>query len=136
MNYIELTKEYNTFMVNSGIRKFCQEKCVPHCCNHPTCTFKTCDKSLGCISFICYLLRERIFSTKYDDEWVRMHNIILKKIYIINREKKLEGNSLLRHYSPGMDALEYNDEDFAFLFKLNKEQFKISQDIRPITFIF
>ncbi len=136
MNYIELTNEYNKFMNNSGIRKFCQEKCIPHCCNHPTCTFKTCNQSLGCISFICYLLIPKIFSDKDGETWTSMHRKILEKIRPINESQNFTDNSLLRHYSPGMDAIEFNDEDFELLFKLNKENFKISEYIKPITFIF
>ena len=133
MNYIELTNEYNKFMDSSGIRQFCTDKCIPHCCSHPTCTFKTCKKSLGCISFICYILIDWIFSKEEQKEWTKMHNKVLDKILWFNKDFPF--NSSFRHYSPGMDAFEFDDKDFQFLFKLNKQNFKIRKDIKPITFI-
>ena len=43
---------WNHFMVDSGIRKNCQENCKGNCCGEVTCGNK-CESSLSCVSYIC-----------------------------------------------------------------------------------
>ena len=84
LNFDEALFLWDDFMENSGIRKYCQEKCKGECCTYVPWCGKNCKESLPCVSYICSSLliniSEKLYRAyeKFTDEIIRAYNHDLK----------------------------------------------------------
>ena len=84
MNYDEALKVVEEWVINTGIRKFCTEKCKGHCC--PPHYSDRCDRSclkgerkITCSIFLCDLLELRFYeySKREHSIWAKVNNHII-----------------------------------------------------------
>ena len=134
MKYEEVLWEVETFLIKSGIRKYCTEVCKGKCCDQCKSFQCTSKRNLACSTYLCDELRSRIYMNKSNLIFDKLLSLHIEIRYDIEKCLGLETthgglhvcisiwNGLSEQQYEKLNKLEYTNDTLNYIHSLDTDK--------------